>query len=197
MSVNRPTSDRPAGMESRPSPVVATRTFDEFYRSEYNQLVGLATVLSGNRSVAEDLVQDAFTEAHRRWAVVARYNNPEAWVRRVLVNKATSRGRRLATNAKLLTKLRVVGRTESSAAGAEGAGSDGTGPAGSDPGGEVWAAGRALPNRQAQVIALRYWNDLGIEQIAATLDCGTETVKTHLKRGRARLAVVLDDGGEG
>ena len=154
------------------------QTFDEFYQAEYRQLVGLGYVLCGSRFVAEDLVQDAFAEAHKRWEVVSFYENPTAWLRRVLVNKATSRGRRLTAEAKMLTKVgnRRVPELEVS-----------------EPTSEIWAAVRALPKRQSQVIALRYWDDLGIDEIASILDCKPETVKTHLKRGRGKLAHLLGD----
>ncbi len=152
------------------------RVFSDFYQAEYRQLVGLGYVLCGSRSVAEDLVQDTFAEAHRRWSVVSTYDNAEAWLRRVLVNKATSRGRRLVSETKMITKLRSR-RSEPVTL--------------SEPTSEIWSAVRQLPKRQAQAVALRYWDDLSVAQIAEVLDCSEETVKTHLKRGRAKLADTL------
>jgi len=63
--------------------------------------------------------------------------------------------------------------------------------------GEVWAAVRNLPARQAQVIALFYWEDRPIRDISEILGTSEETTKTHLKRARATLATVLDDHREG
>ena len=154
----------------------AATTFDEVYQREYQALLGLGFVLTGSRPIAEDLVQDTFTEAHKRWAKVAEYDNVGAWLRRVLVNKSTSRGRRLMAEAKMITAVRAR-RTAHV-----------TIPEDSS---EVWAAVRALPKRQAQTIALFYWEDRPIAEIAEILQCGDETVKTHLKRGRAALAQVL------
>jgi RNA polymerase sigma-70 factor (ECF subfamily) len=51
---------------------------------------------------------------------------------------------------------------------------------------------RRLPARQAQAIALTYVDDLPVERIAAVLGCSVNTVKTHLKRGRAALAASFD-----
>lgn len=155
-----------------------TPTFDEVYQREYHALLGLGYVLTGSRPIAEDLVQDSFAEAHKRWAKVADYDNIGAWLRRVLVNKATSRGRRLVSEAKMLTSVRARRIP------------DVTIPEDSS---EVWAAVRALPKRQAQSIALFYWEDRTITQIAEILECGEETVKTHLKRARASLATSLPD----
>lgn len=63
---------------------------------------------------------------------------------------------------------------------------------------QVWSAVRALPKRQAQVVALHYALDLSVAEVAATLGCAEGTVKAHLSRARAALAVELDlpDGDE-
>ncbi len=150
--------------------------FDDYYRRDYRQLLGLAFVLTGSKSTAEDLCQDALTEAHRSWDRIAHYDDPGAWVRRVIVNRSRSRFRRLRSETKALTRISnrrvdTAQPTERSL--------------------EVWAAVRTLPPRQAQSIALLYWEDRSIAEIAEILDCGTETVKTHLKRGRAALSKTL------
>ncbi len=165
-----------------PDPLLGTSpTFDEVYHREYRALLGLGFVLTGSRPIAEDLVQDTFAEAHKRWSNVAEYDNIGAWLRRVLVNKATSRGRRLVSEAKMLATFRNR-RTP-----------DVTIPENSS---EIWAAVRSLPKRQAQSIALFYWEDRPVADIAEILDCGEETVKTHLKRARAALARTLPDDNE-
>ena len=160
-------------------PVPATVTFDVFYTSQYSKLVGLAFALTGNRMVAEDLVHDAFTEAHRRWDKVSTFEYPEAWIRRVLINKSHSRGRRLMSEARMIAKVkgrRLDPESEIQL------------PARSSA---VWEAVRKLPKRQAESITLHYWEDLTIAQIAEILELGEESVKTHLKRGRAKLATLM------
>jgi RNA polymerase sigma factor (sigma-70 family) len=47
---------------------------------------------------------------------------------------------------------------------------------------------RALPQRQAQAVALYYLEDLSIQQTAAVLDCAEGTVKAHLAKARRTLA---------
>lgn len=151
-------------------------SFDAYYRADYSKLVGFGFVLTGSRQHAEDLVQDALTEAHRKWDKINGYDDPGAWVRRVMVNKSRSRFRKLTSEIKAITLLtgrrpEVVLPTER--------------------GNDVIDAVRALPPRQRQAIALRYWEDRSVEEIASILECGTETVKTHLKRGRAALSNTL------
>lgn len=153
--------------------VFRNESFEAYYRRDYRSLLGLAYVLTGSTQQAEDLVQEALTEAHRRWSQVASYEDPGAWVRRVLVNKSRSRFRRLKSESKALTKL--GGRR-----------TDFVEPAETET--EVWAAVRELPARQAQTIALFYWEDRSVKEIAEILDCGSETIKTHLQRGRSALA---------
>ena len=155
----------------------AAESFEEYYQRDYRKLLGLAFVLTGSQGPAEDLCQEALTEAHRRWAKISGYDRPEAWVRRVMVNKSSSRGRKLRSEAKALLRLGnraavVVEPTERSL--------------------EIWEAVRRLPERQAQAIALHYWDDLPRAEIAEVLGCSDETVKTHLKRGRAALSEHLE-----
>ena len=59
----------------------------------------------------------------------------------------------------------------------------------------VWQAVRELSPRQAEVLALFYVEDQPLSAVAEILGLGPETVKTHLKRGRAALAAKLDEIG--
>lgn len=155
---------------------VAALSFDQYYEADYRSLLGLAIVLCGSHHVAEDLCHDAMAEAHKRWDDVQHYDDPGAWVRRVMVNKSRSRFRRLRSER---TALSVVGRRPDEVIEP------------TDSSEEVWAALRKLPRRQGQAVALFYWEDRSLEQIAEILGCGPETVKTHLKRGRAALSRTL------
>jgi RNA polymerase sigma-70 factor, ECF subfamily len=152
--------------------------FEPFYTRERAAVIGLAYVLSGSRLGAEDLAQEAFVAAFRHWDKVAGYDDPGAWVRRVLVNRVTSRFRRRRSEARALIRLQ---------------GSNFTIPP-IDPEAEaLWSEVRKLPNRQAQTIALRYLDDRDTGEIASILECSENTVRTHLRRGRETLAKRLAD----
>ena len=58
---------------------------------------------------------------------------------------------------------------------------------------EVVEALRGLPHRQRECLALRYYLELSIEEIADALGVSANSVKTHLKRGLRGLAAVLED----
>ena len=72
-------------------PVVrAVPAFGEFYRREYPAGTGLAYVLCRSRTTAEELTQEAFTAAFRRWGEVSQMDSPEGWVRKVVADRSVS-----------------------------------------------------------------------------------------------------------
>ena len=148
-------------------------TFDDFYRKEFRQVLGLAFVLTGNQWVAEETAQDAFTAAFRRWHSIVAYDSPAAWVRRVTCNRAASVLRRRVREAKALMRLR--GRAQVYIELEEGDEA-------------FWQAVRRLPPRQAQTVALYYMEDYSVREISEVLDCSEGTVKTHLSRARDAIA---------
>ncbi len=171
-----------ASAVDRAVPVV--QSFEHLYRREFPAIVALAYVLSGSRTAAEDLAQESFLAAHRRWDEIRDYDNPSAWVRRVCINRSTSLLRRRVSEAKALARLARRRALPDEM------------PADADA---FWQAVRRLPTRQAQVVALRYLDDLPLADIAVVMGCAEGTVKAHLHRARASLAEELRcdrDGGE-
>lgn len=150
--------------------------FDRFCREEFAAVTGLAYVLTGRWSVAEDLAQDAFFAAYQRWDQLGGYDKPGAWVRRAVANRAVSWRRRITSEATALARLGSRTRAEA--------------PTTDIPErhAEVWAAVRRLPPRQAQVFALAYVEDLPLARVAEILDISVDTAKTHLRRARTALA---------
>ena len=153
--------------------MIVRESFAEFYAREVRSIVGLAYVLSGSRTGAEDLAQDAFLAACRRWETISSYDNPGAWVRRVTVNRSISHARRGVAETKALLRL---GRERAVV------------PELAVDNEHLWAALRSLPRRQAQVTALHYWDRLNTREIAGILDLTEATVKTHLQRAREALS---------
>ena len=148
-------------------------SFEDFYRQEHRQVLGLAFVLTGNYAVAEDTAQDAFTAAFRNWPSIVAYDSPAAWVRRVTCNRAASVLRRRVREAKAL--MRLAGRAQTSVE--------------LEKDDEAfWQAVRRLPPRQAQAVALHYLEDYSVRKISEVLDCSESTVKTHLSRARVSVA---------
>ncbi|WP_127503258.1 SigE family RNA polymerase sigma factor [Actinoplanes solisilvae] len=156
-------------MSSQPS---ADDGFRAFVEQQWGPLVRLAYLLTGDRGHAEDLVQSALEKTHRKWGRVSRMDAPLAYVRRAMVNTATSwrRRRRVGEVPLLVTD----------------------GPA-ADPYGsveqrqQVVAALRTLPPRMRAVLVLRYFADLSETETAEALGCSVGTVKSQASRGLERL----------
>lgn len=148
--------------------------FDGFYRANYASVVRLAYSLCGSMQIAEELAQEAFVTAHQRWERLHGFDRPDLWVRRVVINRSISYRRREATERRALEQLHdrePPGTVDLPIGDAE-----------------LWAALRELSPRQAEALALFYVEDQPISEVAKILGLGEETVKTHLKRGRAALA---------
>jgi RNA polymerase sigma-70 factor (ECF subfamily) len=164
----------PVTKRTQGTAVGSSGTFEEFYEREFRAVVGLAYALSGSRSSAEDLAQEAFLVAHRDWDRVGTYASPEVWVRRVVANLSVSAFRRRVVEAKTLARI-ALGYTPAL-------------PELSEDDAEFWRAVRSLPRRQAQVIALHYLEDRSVADIAEILGTAEGTVKKHLYDARQALA---------
>lgn len=161
--------------------LVVTADFDDFYIRSYKRTLGLAYSLTGDWGHAEDLVQDAYAAAHKGWAALSTYDDPAAWIRRAVLNRAASRRRRFGREIRALT--RVWARR----------GSDRE----TEPYDErFWRAVATLPPQQAKVVALYYVEDLSVADVALVLGCSIGAVKTHLSRARHTLHALLVDKPE-
>jgi RNA polymerase sigma-70 factor, ECF subfamily len=147
--MRKDTGDRHAPAGPTPEP------FEVFYLREYPKVVGLLHGLLGSRLVAEELAQETFLVAYRDWDRISRLDNPRAWVRKVAINQ---RGSFLRTYLRQQTRERhAVVRYEDDRIKL------------ADDHEEVWQAIRTLPPLQAQVIALPYFEDYSVAQVAAAL----------------------------
>jgi RNA polymerase sigma-70 factor, ECF subfamily len=153
--------------------------FDEFYGAAARRIVRHAYALTGNLSDAQDITQEAFARAWQRWDNVRDHDSPEAWVRRVATNLATSRFRRDRTARAAAWQLVPAPVPEISPDTVA-----------------LVAALKTLPERQRVVMVLHYLADQPIDQIAAELRCPVGSVKAWLFRGRAALTVLLAVGDE-
>jgi RNA polymerase sigma-70 factor (ECF subfamily) len=150
--------------------------FDAVYAAQYADLTVQLYAYFGDRQEAQDVVQEAFCRALRRWSTVSRYDDPVAWVRRVAWNLAVSRWRRSRTALSFLRRQRpqepqVAGPTTDRI--------------------ELVEALATLPAAQRRAMVLHYLGDLSLSEIAERESVAIGTVKSWLHRGRAALAVQL------
>jgi RNA polymerase sigma-70 factor (sigma-E family) len=155
--------------------------FREFMVSRWPDLVRLAYGLTGDRWLAEDLAQTALAGACTAWGRVSRADDPDAYVRRILINASNRRYRRRQP-AEEVRRLPEAPLADPAAL--------------ADQRSDLMTALRALPPRQRAVIVLRYWGDLSDAQVAALLGCSEGTVRSQAWRALAKLRVsaALVDG---
>jgi len=154
--------------------------FDSFVVARGRALLRFAYVLCGNRPLAEDMVQEVLARAHQRWSRIERMEAPEAYVRKSIVREYLSWRRRKASTEVMVAE--VPERVD---------------PCDSEhvivERWEMWALLSGLPRAQRAVLVLRFYNDLGDDEIANALGCTRSTVRAHAARALARLRSILDN----
>jgi RNA polymerase sigma-70 factor (sigma-E family) len=157
----------------------ADLSLERLYDEHYVRLVRLGVLLlAGDVGRAEEVVQDAFVEVHRRWDRIEGAALP-AYLRQTVVNKCRSARRH----------LRVIDRYRPQPP-APAPGAD-EGVLADARRREVLDALARLPRRQREVLVLRHYLDLSEREIAQTLQISQGAVKTHASRGTAALRASL------
>jgi RNA polymerase sigma-70 factor (sigma-E family) len=149
----------------------------DLYLRHGDAAVRLAYLLTGDRALAEDLVQDAFVKLAGRLVHLRDPGAFDAYLRRTVVNLTNSYFRRKRLERAYLRRERGGIRTEESL--------PDTGPRD-----ELWEALGRLSPRQRAAIVLRYYEDLSEQRVAEILNCRPGTVKSLVSRG---LAILRDE----
>ena len=153
--------------------------FAAFVKARGAHLVRVATLLTGDVALGEDLAQDVLARAMLSWQRISAGGNVEAYLRRSLVNARTSWWRRHHRPAAPATEY-----------GPDLADSVATRDV-------VLRALAQLPPRQRAAVVLRYYEDLPDAQIAAALGCSTATVRAHCHKAIPTLRHLLHDSFTG
>lgn len=153
--------------------------YEGLFAAHFASLVRLAGLLGAEDP--EDVAQEAFVRLHAHRATLRDPAAAPAWLTRSVVNLTRSRGRRLRMMRRRTphdvatapaAEAAVVERAEHRA---------------------VVAALGTLTPRQRRVLVLRYWLDLPLAEIAATLGVPLGTVKSNHARGLAAVARHLEE----
>lgn len=143
----------------------------ELYRTHSPAALRLAYLLSGEREVAQDLVQDAFIRLFGRYRDLRDSDHFEAYLRKTIVNLAKDQHRKLTRERAHLS------RQNTSEAAVVSAG----------PNDEIKRALMRLPERQRAAVALRYLEDLSEQQTAEAMNTSVSAVKSLTQRGAQAL----------
>jgi RNA polymerase sigma-70 factor (sigma-E family) len=156
--------------------VATPEGFSEFVRARHGALLRTAYLLTGHAQDAEDLVQTTLVKVVPQWRRIA--DNPEPYVRRVLVNENVSRWRRRRWRERPTDDVPEQLAHDPDVA-------------------ELVAVRSALASlapRQRAVLVLRYYEGLTEAEIADQLGIAPGTVKSQARDGLARLRAALPDG---
>ena len=172
-----------AARSAASAPNAATIDFQALYQAQWWPMVRLATGLVDDVASAEDVVQDAFSAMYRRVDQLRDHSAAVGYLRMAVVNAARSALRRRGVARRHL-RLVIVEEAEpadhSTMRSAEHE--------------LAREALRGLPDRQREVLTLRYLADLSDEEIARTLGIGGGGVRSAASRGLATLRRTL--GGQ-
>lgn len=147
------------------------------FLAHHRRLVGLALLLVDDQATAEDVVQDAFLALYRRWVWMRDPTAAFSYLRAAVVNGSRSQLR----HRRIHRRFELVPATDPDAPSAETTAVERAEYA------ELLTLVSGLPDRQRQVLVLRYYLDMSEAEIADTLSISQGSVKQHASRGLAAL----------
>ena len=169
-------------VSDRPQPATAP-PFDEWVGARAGALLRFAYLLTGSQSEAEDAVQGALERALARWQRVSLTEDPETYVRRMIVNQHISLWRRWRRR---VSPVALVRETTAPDPAEQVAGTE-----------AVRRLCAALPPAQRAAVVLRFYQDLDYREIALLLGCAEATARSHVHRALHTLRRRLTEEDEG
>ncbi|HEY7283442.1 MAG TPA: SigE family RNA polymerase sigma factor [Actinomycetota bacterium] len=148
----------------------------ELYRMHAGDAARLAYLVTGDRALAEDIVQEAFVRMFGRFRDLRNPDAFDVYLRRTVVNLARSHHRRKKVERKHAPAL---------------AGEPATEPPDLGERDRLWTVLQSLPERQRTAIVLRFYEDLSEVSTAEVMGCPVGTVKSLVSRGLERLRATL------
>ncbi|MFI0169135.1 SigE family RNA polymerase sigma factor [Streptomyces sp. NPDC017095] len=155
--------------------------FQSFVVGRWPRLMRTAFLLTGEQHAAEDLVQSTLEQVYVAWRRVGGADDPEAYVRRVMINAHARKHRR---------RLREFLAPRDDSGLVREVADTGDRIAQADDRGALLKALAQLPVRQREAVVLRYWEDLTETQTAEAMGCSVGTVKSNAAKGIAKLRAI-------
>lgn len=165
--------------KTAPADAAAEAAVTALYHEHALGLTRLAQVMLGDRAAAEDVVQDVFIGLYRRWGHLEDPAKAQSYLRSSVLNRCR-------------TTLRRTGRAnDAPAAATMHVDAADSGVLAAEDRRVVMTALRSLPDRQREVLVLRYYLDLSDADIAKAMGIRGGTVRSTAHRGLAALATIL------
>jgi len=152
--------------------------FDAWVEARVAALLRFAYLVTGSQQAAEDAVQSALVTACEKWTRVSGRDDPDAYVRRMVVNAHISAWRRSGRRESPVAEVRDATVADPARAVVE-----------QDA---VWRMCAGLPPQQRAAVVLRYYEDLEYAEIAAILGVAEPTARSHVHRALAALRRELE-----
>jgi RNA polymerase sigma-70 factor (sigma-E family) len=157
---------------------MSEQDFDEWVRARGAAMLRFAYLVTRDHGRAEEAVQDALVAAFPRWRRIRRTGDPDAYVRRCIINADISRWRRFLRGERPIAEPPDTPTEDPAAEHAEKA--------------AVWALCAELPRKQRAAVVLRYYEGMSDAEIAEILDCTAGTVRSQIHRALAALRTKLN-----
>jgi RNA polymerase sigma factor (sigma-70 family) len=133
-------------------------------------------MLTGDRELARDLVQDVMLKAFAQWGKVSGADQPRLYVRKMVTHAFLSWRRRLSVRNVVLDRTGTPSNGLTSDHASAVVDRD-----------DVWRRLSTLPRQQRVVLVLRYYERLTDGEIAGVLGCTPGTVRGYASRALATL----------
>ncbi len=156
-----------------------TTVFQTLYSRYYDKVFALARGILLDNEEAADAVQEIFTLVYRHLARFDRRSKFSTWLFRVAVNRSIQEARK----SRFKLKLTPLNEIQEHAAPEQ--------PDTSDP--RIQAVMAKLAPADRALLALFYWEELNLQEIADSLKCNVNAAKTRLYRARERFRVVYEE----
>ena len=167
--------DVPVTAPAIPMATDVDRLLVGLFEREGRSLVRLARLFVDDRNAAEDLVQEAFIRLARSAGRIKDEAKAAPYLRSIVLNLARDHNRRGLVSLRHRLPFEQERAQEEDQLVLR------------DDQRQILDALRDLPHRQRDCLVLRYYQELGIDDIAATLGISRNSVKTHLQRGLAAM----------
>lgn len=142
--------------------------FDAFYTQRRNGMIHLATGLVDHRSVAEEIVQEAFQRVWLRWDELSC---PAVYLRTIVVNRCNDELRRRRVRRSAMREIRP--------------------DSGDEPLYLADVLSEIAPRRRTALV-LRYYGGHTVPEVAQAMDIPTGTAKSLIHRGLADMRGALN-----
>jgi RNA polymerase sigma-70 factor (sigma-E family) len=158
-----------------------TEEAEAFVRTLYPKVHGLLQLQTGDRDLADELTQEALARVWERWSRVSAMASPQGYAYKIALNLARSWFRRRARERRAIARHGPELDVDEPATAERLA---------------TRAAVLGLSRRQREVVLLRYYAGLSVDETATALRCAPGTVKAHTHRALAHLREQLNEADD-